>query len=282
MGADGVGDFVRDCGLRLRLRLGSFDRWPGLQHTSWISRPLIDTLLIQEDQQASNFVRFPERVDILEKLCSIESYAPDYEPLFALAAERLANKAYDRSAFVFILIELIYEFEVTDREFSKLLSESVLALTDDIYLAASALDAYQEVKATLAPMEEPSKETADAEVQEPAESQASAPEAAREPAQEPAMSSNEAGAPREGGVEVAELSERLMLELQRAQKQVSDLGFDTRMAIEMTLGRPNREAVRTTLHRIAALRQGLRSFEENLQQAEQEILRRIGLFDTEA
>jgi hypothetical protein len=49
----------------------------------------------------------------------------------------------------------------------------------------------------------------------------------------------------------------------------------------MTLGRPNREAVRTTLRRIAALRQGLRSFEENLQEAEQEILRRIGLFDTE-
>jgi len=248
--------------------------------------------LAETEQQPSNFVRFPERVDILDALCTIESYSPDYEPLFALVAERLANKAYDRSAFVFILIELIYEFEVADQEFGQLLSQSVLALTDDIYLAGSALDAYQEVKVTLAPMaeieekEKASKEKASKEeATAPPSKETEAPGRGGEP---PALEAVvEAASERSATKPSARLGEdadpeRLMIGLQRAQKRITDLGLATRMSIEMTLGRPDRRSVQGTLKRISALRAALRDFEEHLRDGEERILQVIGVLEEES
>jgi hypothetical protein len=219
--------------------------------------------LVETEQQPSNFIRFPERVDILDALCTIESYSPDYEPLFAQVAERLANRAYDRSAFVFILIELIYEFEVTDHEFGQLLSQAVLALTGDMYLAGSALDAYQEVKITLAPI---------AEVEEEEDfSKEAAPESVSEESTDRLSVRLDRDIDPEG----------LMTELQQAQKRISDLGLLTRMSIEMTLGRPGRSSVQGTLKRISALRAALRDFEEHLREGEDRILRVIGVLEEE-
>ena len=293
--------------------------------------------MVETDQQSDNFVRFPERVDILDALCTIENYSPEYEPLFALVAERLSNKAYDRSAFVFILIELIYEFEVTDREFSQLLSQSVLALTDDIYLAASALDAYQEVKVTLAPIEEPLEEEGSS-AEEEGPSKEGVAEAVAVPAEQesPEESAGEtvgavravstvkdsqsavedspstvedsqsavedspsavedrgavedsegtlearlsAAERRESSVSGAEMidPEQLMFQLQKAQKRITDQGLSTRMAIEMTLGRPDRGSVRESLAQISSLRHALREFEELLREGEEQILRAIGV-----
>ena len=228
--------------------------------------------LAETEQQPSNFVRFPERVDILDSLCTIESYSPEFEPLFALVAERLANKAYDRSAFVFILIELIYEFEVMDQEFGQLLSQSVLALTDDMYLAGSALDAYHEVKVTLAPMSDTREEPGTAEPAATAEAGTKVPPktAGKRPP------SGSGGRP---GEEVE--PERLMIELQKAQKRIMDLGLSTRMSIEMTLGRPDRRSVQGTLRQISALRAALRDFEEHLRVGEERILEAIGVLEGE-
>ncbi len=102
--------------------------------------------------QVSTFVEFPDKDEILARLRAIDIYEPLFDPLFELISERLSLKAYDRSAFVFILIELIYEFEEpTDRNFNELLSSAVLTLTDDADLVKAALDAFQEIKVTLEP-----------------------------------------------------------------------------------------------------------------------------------
>ena len=247
---------------------------------------------MQDREQDQNFVRFTDREDIFEALCKTESYDPDFEPLYALTAERLAHKAYDSSAFVFILIELIYEFEVAAQTFSRLLSEFVLSLTDDIYLAASALDAYQEVRATLE-VEEPEIDTAE----EPSPPTSISP--AGNDAEESAVDDDEVVTrviPTRKGDASAKAESRpsseattapgedsdpesLMVDLQLAQKRITDLGLSTRMALEMTLVRPDRTSVRQTLTKVHSLRTALRHFEELLGQSEDRILESIGVLE---
>lgn len=226
----------------------------------------------------STFVSFPEKEEVLEKLRAMDGYKPELEPLFRLAAERLALKAYDRSAFVFILIELIYEFKgIYGGPMTDLLARSVLALTRDSELAQSALEAYDEINATLEPEgpEEPAPETAEA-------------------------TSKAKGSPVEDGLDDAFLEEafpvsedetigpylprvrsqeqeRLMRDLQEAQKELADLGLATRMAIDMTLSRPSRDEVSHTLREIESLRSVLRRFDALLAESEIEILQEIGV-----
>ncbi len=246
---------------------------------------------MQDREQDQNFVRFTDREDIFEALCKTESYDPDFEPLYALAAERLAHKAYDSSAFVFILIELIYEFEVEAQTFSRLLSEFVLSLTDDIYLAASALDAYQEVRATLE-VEVP--EMDEAKVPEPATSTQPAEDEPGEDAVDPdavitrVIPTRKDSTPAEDEPSPSPQApppaadsdpESLMVDLQLAQKRITDLGLSTRMALEMTLVRPDRNSVRQTLTKVHSLRTALRHFEELLGQSEDRILESIGVLE---
>lgn len=230
----------------------------------------------------STFVSFPEKDEVLDKLRSMDGYKPEHEPLFRLAADRLALKAYDRSAFVFILIELIYEFKgIYGGPMTDLLARSVLALTRDSELAQSALDAYDEIHATLEP-DEPEPETAAEEPREPA-----------------AESKPDDGADTDGLDEsfldeafpVSEdetigpylprprspKQEKLMEDLQEAQKELVDLGLSTRMAIELTLNRPSRDEVSHTLREIETLRSVLRRFDALLAESQTQILEETGV-----
>ena len=248
-------------------------------------------------QTESTFVSFPDRDGVLDKLRAMDGSKPEHEPLFRLAAERLAHKAYDRSAFVFILIELIYEFkEIYGGPMTDLLARSVLALTRDSELAQSALDAYVEINASLeGEVEEkaageagPETETDSPETDSPeTETDETAapvlvpdspevdPLLMEEAFPAPETESLEAYLPRAKGPE----QERLMKGLQEAQKQVSDQGLSTRMAIDMTLSRPNREDVSHTLREIVTLRAALRGFDALLAEAEERILEEIGVLE---
>lgn len=202
----------------------------------------------------SSFVEFPDRRRLLDLLYAIEVYEHNMDPMFRLVADRLQGKAYDRSAFVFILLELIYEYEQDAISFSDLLGHIVFALTEDLDLVGEALEAFEEVRETLepdaddngaAPVEEPLPPPADAtEVWDPVADQ-----------------------------------EQLMLELQQAQKRVADLGLTTRASIEQALARPNRASAGQTLRQISKLRAGLLQFEELLRESEQKILEGIGVLD---
>ena len=70
-----------------------------------------------------------------------------------------------------------------------------------------------------------------------------------------------------------------MVDLQLAQKRITDLGLSTRMALEMTLVRPDRTSVRQTLTKVHSLRTALRHFEELLGQSEDRILESIGVLE---
>lgn len=255
-------------------------------------RPDPRRAILQNRDQDHSFVRFTDREDIFEALCKTESYTPDHEPLYALTAERLANKAYDSSAFVFILIELIYEFEISYQMFSRLLSEFVMALTDDIYLAASALDAYQEVRTTLefasdsqASSSSQERDPSAAQSPEPYPGESSGPEveATTQVVQTRSSvptSEKKRDAPAKAPNSAGDLEqERLMVNLQLAQKKISDLGLSTRMALEMALARPDRDSVRQTLTKVHALRTAVRHFEELLSQSEDRILETIGILE---
>lgn len=201
----------------------------------------------------SSFVEFPNRKRLLDRLYSLEVYEHNMDPMVRLVADRLEGKAYDRSAFVFILLELIYEYEQDAISFSDLLGHIVFALTEDLDLVGEALEAFEEIRATLEPP--PDSETEAAPPDEPLP---------------PPEDAQDIWDP------VAD-QERLMLELQQAQKGVADLGLTTRASIEQALARPNRAKVGQTLGQIAKLRSGLLQFEELLRESEQKILRSIGV-----
>lgn len=211
--------------------------------------------------EESTFVEFKERTAVLGKLRSIDVYETGMEPMFQLVAERLAETAYDRSAFVFILLELIYEFEQDSITFSDMLGRLVYALTGDLDLVGEALEAFDEIQRTLAP--------AGAEPAPPTEE----PKAPATGAEEPPAD------------ELADLwdtdpdHEHLMLELQKTQKRVLDFGLATRVSIEMALARPSRDNVQQTLRDVSELRQSLLHFEELLRESEQRILEAIGVLD---
>lgn len=198
--------------------------------------------------QSSGFVRFPSRAEILESLRAIPSYGLDLEPLLQKIADRLAARAYDPSAFVFILIEMLYELEeVSGSDLSSLLPELVLGLTHDAELASSALDTFAEIKQSLDPEEEAANDVG----------------RDTQPLPVPSVDGSE--------------EEELMLDLQRAQKRVTDLGLSTRVSIELALTRPSREGVGGTLREISTLRSALRRFEELLLESEERILEAIGV-----
>lgn len=210
----------------------------------------------------NSFVEFPGRPELLARMRSIEVYEEQMEPMFHLVADRLESKAYDRSAFVFILLELIYEFEQDAISFSDLLGRLVFALTDDLDLVGEALEAFSEIRMTLDPdLPEPdhSDETED-----------------DMPADEPLPPPSE----EEIWDPVAD-QEHLMLELQLAQKKVADFGLGTRASIEQALARPTRANAGQTLRQISNLRSSLLHFEELLRESEERILVAIGVFDKE-
>lgn len=209
----------------------------------------------------SNFIAFPEKGEILQKLRSIEGYRPAIEPLCEQISERLALKAYDRSAFVFILIEMVYEIEEeTGEDFDVLLPRAVLALSGDIHLAATASDAFQEIKEAIQPSEKADASRGDAESED-------VPELPSTP---------DLLTPR---ASVNEVQLVLMTDLQFVGKRLSDLGLSARMLIEMALSHPSHDNVRWSLQEISSLRAELRCFEELLSESEERILESAGVLE---
>lgn len=201
--------------------------------------------------QSASFVEFPDRLGVLHRLRSIEVYEKGMEPLFQLIADRLERKAYDRSAFVFILLELIYELDLDTITFSDMLGRLVFCLTEDLDLVGEALEAFAEIQQTL---EEPEPEPAEAVV-------------------DPWTDPDET----EGPWKTDPDHEHLMLELQLTQKRCLELGLNARVAIEMALARSSRHNVRHSLREISTLRQSLTRFEELLRESEERMLEAIGL-----
>lgn len=203
----------------------------------------------------STFVAFGPRDEILRRLRSIDIYAPAFDPLYDPIVGRIAARTYDRSAFVFILLELVYDFEGLVSDFGDLLGRLVFALTEDLDLVSEALDAFEEIRQTLEPglaMNEPERK---------------APPALLSGSEiDPAL--------------VRETDrERLMTELQLAQKRILDFGLRTRLSIEVALSRPTRDNVGLTLREISELRSNLLHFEALLRGSEERILEAIGVYD---
>lgn len=195
----------------------------------------------ESDNDDSGFIHFPPREEVVQRLRTLESLATELAPLFEPIADRLGSKAYDRFAFVFILIEMLYELdESVGGKFRELLARLVLALTEDIELTRTALGAFEEIRQTLEPV---------------------APEAPAEP------------------IPDSEADERLTVELMQAQKGITDAGLSTRVSIELTLSSPSRHSVGQTLREINALRARIRHFEAQLRNAEERILEAIGVLD---
>lgn len=232
-------------------------------------------------EEANTFVSFPDKEEMLKELRSIDGAGPEHEPLFRLVAERLALKAYDRSAFVFILIELIYEFqEIYTGSLDRLLSQSVLVLTADQELTDSALRAFEEIKATLEPVESKDEPGSADQAEEPARGQDDGIQDPDEAFLEdafPVQDSNPIGPYIARQKRPDE--ERLMVELQEAQKRLADLGFSTRMSIDMILSRSGSASISHTLREIAGLRATLRDFDALLTESEERILEMIGVLD---
>ena len=203
----------------------------------------------------SSFVEFPNRNKLLDRLYNIEVYEHGMDPMVRLVADRLQGKAYDRSAFVFILLELVYEYEQDAISFSDLLGHIVFALTEDLDLVGEALEAFEEIRATLEP-------TGGGDERDAAPDEPLPPPEDAQDIWDPVAR-----------------QEQLMLELQQAQKRVADLGLTTRASIEQALARPNKATVSPTLRQIAKLRSGLLQFEELLRESEQKILQSIGILE---
>lgn len=192
----------------------------------------------------SGFIHFPPRKEVFQRLKTIESLAIEVAPLFEPIAERLGDKAYDRFAFVFILIEMVYEVdENCGGNFRESLARLVLALTEDIDLTRTALGAFEEIRQTLEP---PAPKTVTTSEEPPS------------------------------------AEELLMLDLMKAQKGVTDAGLSTRVSIELALSRSGRQGVGNTLREIGELRSRLRRFEELLRDAEDRILESIGVLEQDS
>lgn len=204
---------------------------------------------------SSSFVAFGPRDEILRGLRSIDIYTPAFDPLFDPIVDRIAGHTYDRSAFVFILLELVYDFEGLVSDFGDLLGRLVFSLTEDLDLVSEALDAFEEIRQTLEPgngMNEPERK---------------AP---------PSLLS---GSEIDPALVRSTDRERLMTELQLAQKRVLDFGLRTRLSIEVALSRPTRDNVGLTLREISELRSNLLHFEALLRGSEERILEAIGVYD---
>ena len=201
--------------------------------------------------ETGTFIEFPDRLGVLHRLRSIEVYEVGMEPLFQLVADRLENQAYDRSAFVFILLELIYELDLDTITFSDMLGRLVFALTKDLELVGEALEAFAEIQQTLE----------------------LGPDVAEEESPGDPWSAEED----EKIWRTDSDHERLMLELQQTQKHTLDWGLGARLSIEMALARPSRQNVRQSLRDISQLRRALTRFEELLRESEERLLEAIGV-----
>lgn len=214
----------------------------------------MESLLPLIASKSASFVEFPDRLGVLHRLRSIEVYEAGMEPLFQLIADRLERKAYDRSAFVFILLELIYELDLDTITFSDMLGRLVFCLTEDLELVGEALEAFAEIQQTLT---EPEPDPESPEVS--------------------LWKDGPDGESEEGLWNTDEDHEHLMLELQLTQKQCLDRGLSARLAIEMALARSSRHNVRHSLREISALRHSLTRFEELLRESEERMLEAIGV-----
>jgi hypothetical protein len=258
--------------------------------------------------QVSTFVEFPDKDEILARLRAIDIYEPLFDPLFELMSERLALKAYDRSAFVFILIELIYEFEEpAERNFNELLSSAVMTLTDDADLVKAALDAFQEIKVTLEPAppapslglpeppEDEEERFLDPSIDDTVELQVpvdmTTDDLTGVVAEVRAEARAEAQLREGGGFDPEPVphhrrratddisDEKLMADLQNVQKRIQDLGLSARVLIEITLSRPHGGNVSRAWREVSALRSALRRFESLLSRSEERILEAGGVLE---
>lgn len=202
----------------------------------------------------SGYVELGAQKAVLAQLRGIDIYTAEFDPLFLPITDRLAGRAYDRSAFVFILLELVYDFEGLVSDFGDLLGRLVFALTGDLDLVSEALDAFEEIRRTLEPA------------------------AMAEPVKSPPSLIHGSDLDPHAAVQAAD-RDRLMSELQHAQKRIIDFGLRTRLSIEVALNRPTRDHVGQTLREIAELRSGLLHFESLLRGSEERILEAIGVLD---
>lgn len=205
--------------------------------------------------QLNTFVEFPDRPGLLRRLRSIEVYEMGMEPLFQLIADRLERRAYDRSAFVFILLELIYELDLDTITFSDMLGRLVFSLTDDLDLVGEALEAFSEIQRTLKDPDSEEKKAVNGRA---------------------VPSSPEPSSKKDVPVFWPD-HEPLMNDLQLTQKGCLDAGLSARMAIEMALTRSNRDNVGRALREISQLRHRLLRFEELLRESEEQMLEAIGV-----
>ncbi|MDX1631418.1 MAG: hypothetical protein R3234_06135 [Thermoanaerobaculia bacterium] len=242
-------------------------------------------------QTVTDFIEFPPRDTIVSSLRKMEDSSAELEDLYETIGDRLGDRTYERSASAFILIELVYDFEEGhEGEWSYILPQAIMTLTEDRDLALTALSAFNEIKDAIGP----------AEVEEPAEAEPSVePEGTEgEPVEEELTEAeletrelfddedeedgvpetppeDEASSTRE--IRVPSEADLLMSQLQNAQKALSDMGLGTRVSIDLATRRSTKERVSRTLQDISALRTALRRFEELLSRAELMVLESAGL-----
>jgi hypothetical protein len=223
----------------------------------------------------TEFLIFPENEKILQSLRSAGGASRERESLYGLIAERLAGRTYERTAFAFILMEVLYEWEEHEgRDLSNLLTRLVLALGQDQELAETTLDAYREIKdaspdhqdAISPELDEllKIKETVQSTLFSRAEVSTSAPAAGAPSA--PSSTTKGKGA----GVSAQET-------LQEAQKQLADRALAARVSIEMALHQTTQSRAAMALQDIIALRTAIRRFEELITTSEQQLLKNTGL-----
>lgn len=243
----------------------------------------------------TDFIEFPPRDEILSKLREVDDSSEELGELYTVIADRLAARTYERSASAFILIELVYDFEENHGgEWSYVLPRAIMALTADRDLALTALSAFNEIKDAIGPSEAdlaevppeaPTEVPSEAEPESEPKTEAMAAaeletnelfaEDAAVPGTESEAGEGVTGAPPEA--EAPSESDLLMVQLQNAQKALTDMGLGTRVSIDLAMRRSTRDRVSRTLQDISALRTALRRFEELLSRAEIQVLESAGL-----
>lgn len=252
------------------------------------------------NETVTDFIEFPPREAIVSSLREMEDSSAELEELYETIGDRLGDRTYERSASAFILIELVYDFEEGhDGEWSYILPQAIMTLTDDRDLALTALSAFNEIKDAIGPSEieepvdaegpeiEAEMEGEPATEGEPVESEEELSEAELETRElfgeeeeddgETLPPSPETDAPSTPEIRVPSEADLLMSQLQNAQKALSDMGLGTRVSIDLAMRRSTRERVSRTLQDISALRTALRRFEELLSRAELLVLESAGL-----
>jgi hypothetical protein len=98
----------------------------------------------------TEYIHFPTQQEIFHALRHHGGWQPVRAQLFETLSKRLARRTYDSAAFVFILMEIVYELEETHgQSLTSALQRCVLALTDDNALAQSAIDSFAEIRGSV-------------------------------------------------------------------------------------------------------------------------------------